>query len=143
MEVKIVNDFDSNGEPNIHIITSSMVGFAHLSRHAQVYGHAQSKVEAFAKKVDHLNEGTNLCLNLSAIPDVLLRDEAQRVNLEKELAKALEVLDRNLVRCDTIVVDLRIYSGPLDAYIVQSMNAAVAKVSLTRVRTILLVQPTS
>ena len=143
MEVKIVDDFESNGEPNIHIITGSMVGFAMLTLHARAYGHDDDKVEAFAKKVDHFKEGTKLCFNVSAIPDVLLRDEAQRANLEKELASALEVLDRNLVRCDTIVVDLRIYSGPLDAYIVQSMNAAVAKVSLTRVRTILLVQPTS
>ena len=143
MEVKIVNEFESNGERNTHIITSSMVGFAMLSAHATMYEVAQSQVEAFAKQVNDLNESGSLSPNLSAIPDELLRNEAHSAKLEAELGTALREIDRSpLTYCDRIVIDLRISSGPIDSYILRSMDAAIKKVSLTRVRTILLVQPT-
>ena len=142
MEVKIVNEFESNGERNTHIITSSMVGFAFLSMHAERYKVAPSEVEAFAKQVNDRNESGALSPNLSAIPDELLRNEAHRAKLEDELVSALRAIDGSpQTYSDKIVIDLRISSGPIDSYILRSMDAAVAKVSLTNARQIILVQP--
>ena len=143
MEVKIVNEFESNGERNTHIITSSMVGFAFLSMHAERYKVAPSEVEAFAKQVNDRNESGALSPNLSAIPDELLRNEAHRAKLEDELVSAMKAIDGSPhTYSDKIVIDLRILSsGPIDSYILRSMDAAVANVSLTSARQIILVQP--